>query len=306
VTSKRIDPAHPQYPRALLEIAPPPTVWVRGRWPPVPGIAIVGARKASDEGCDFAFELAASLCGYGLAVFSGGAFGIDAAAHRGALSARGVTGLVHAGGQLHPSPRAHADLFEDVVRGGGTVIARMPDDEPAERPHHFLQRNAVLVALSLAVVVVEAGERSGARAAAAKARKMGRPLGIVPGAPWSPTGMGCALELTQGATAVATVDDVLALVGLSGKVAGAAAQLELGMAAATPAMTPVPPGLDDLEARVYGVIGSSPIHIDEIAERTGAPAGQLSVTLLTLALRAVVVEGPSGSYRRAAPRAWRT
>jgi DNA processing protein len=306
VASTCLLPLHPAYPKALLHLPAPPTIWVRGAWPAPAGVAIVGARAASPDACDFAHDLARDLARAGVAVYSGGAVGIDAAAHRGALAGGGFTALFHAGGHGRPSPEEHASLFEEVVASGGAVVARRPDGEAAIRPD-FLRRNSILAAMSVALVVVAAGQRGGARAAVGCARRLGRPVGAVPGAPWDSTGYGCAQELVRGAKPVLEVSDVLALAGLAAMVAPAGPPSEELRAGARPA-TPPPPRLDltPLEARVFDVLGAAPLHLDVIAGESGLSEAELATTLLTLALRAVVVEGPSGSYRRAAPGAWRT
>lgn len=307
MTSTCLLPLHPAYPRALLDLSDPPALWVRGAWPPPPGVAIVGARAAPPAACDYARDLARDLARAGVAVYSGGAAGIDAAAHRGALLAGGFTALFHAGGHGRPYPEVHAGLFDEVVEAGGVVIARRPDGEAAAVPD-FLLRNSILAAMSVAMVVVAAGMRSGARAAVGCARRLGRPVGAVPGAPWVPTGHGCALELLKGAKPVVNVKDVLALAGLAPRLTPPAPGRELRVAADAPAPAPPPPppDLTPLEARVFDVLGAAPLHLDVIAGESGLAEAELATTLLTLTLRAVVVEGPSGSYRRAAPGAWRS
>ena len=216
MTSTSIAPDDPSYPSALAALGsserPPPTLYLRGRLPELPGVAIVGTRAPSEEAAAFARALAGALAREGVAVWSGGAIGIDAAAHEGALEAGGVTVLVAGGGLDRPYPPQHRDLFDRVVERGGALVARVPDGTPPTPPH-FLQRNEVLAALTTVTVVVQAGLASGARSTAAAARRLGRALCVVPNPPWDPRGQGCALELARGAVAIYEVGDVLAAMG---------------------------------------------------------------------------------------------
>ncbi|WP_438022373.1 DNA-processing protein DprA [Sorangium sp. So ce233] len=217
MASIEIHPSDPSYPAPLWALvteseAAPPTLYLRGALPARPGIAIVGTRAASDEALRFTRELAAALGEAGYSIWSGGARGVDAAAHEGALEARAPTVVVCGGGHAHPYPREHAALFDRVVAAGGALLARVPDDTPP-LPALFLQRNAVLAALTRATVVVEAGIESGARSAAAAARRLGRHLCVVPHAPWSPRGVGCALELVGGARPITRAADVIDVLG---------------------------------------------------------------------------------------------
>ncbi|HWA78205.1 MAG TPA: DNA-processing protein DprA [Polyangiaceae bacterium] len=187
---------------------PPEALYVRGELPRGPAVAIVGTRSPTPEGETFARTLAAELAAAGIAILSGGAKGIDTAAHVGALSARGTTVVVAPAGFARAYPEENEELFLRVLSQGGCYVARVPDDEPATRAG-FFARNACLVALSHVVVVVQAGLRSGARNAAAQARRLGRPLLVVPSAPWIGRGLGCLAELRQGARSCERAEDVL-------------------------------------------------------------------------------------------------
>ncbi len=127
--------------------------------------------------------------------------GIDAAAHEAALACGAPTVVVMGGGLGRPYPKEHALLFERVVTSGGALLARVPDLVPP-MPAGFLLRNELLAALCSATVSDQAGLQSGARSTAAAARRLGRPLCVVPQAPWDEHGRGCALELALGARAV--------------------------------------------------------------------------------------------------------
>ncbi|MGV9804283.1 DNA-processing protein DprA [Micromonospora chersina] len=169
--------------RVDLETAPPLCFWVRGAWPLgeslARSVAVVGARAATPYGTHVATEL-----GYGLAerdwtVVSGGAFGIDSAAHRGALTAGGLTVAVLACGLDRPYPMGNAALFDRIAETGLLVSEWMPGAEPL-RPR-FLIRNRVIAAATLGTVLVEAAARSGATQTLNRAVGVGRPAMVVPG-----------------------------------------------------------------------------------------------------------------------------
>jgi DNA processing protein len=169
-------------------------------------------------------------------------------------------------------------------------------------PAYFVQRNEIIAALTAATVVVEAGIESGARSTAAAARRHGRPLFVVPHAPWDPRGAGCLLEIARGARPIASAADIIAVVG-----------------APPPERKPTPraalradplvrdegdgergaPILDQEQRTVLDVLRRGPAHIDEVCEKSGLSSRAVARALLTLTLHAVVVEGPAGSYRRA-------
>jgi DNA processing protein len=155
--------------------------------------AVVGARAATDYGVWVASEIAVGLAERKATVISGGAFGIDAAAHRGALATSGMTVAVLAGGVDVPYPRAH-DRLLDAVAEGGALVTEMP---PGTRPRRegFLVRNRLIAALAGGVVLVEAGLRSGARNTMAHAAALGRPRMAVPGPVTSAMSAGCHREL---------------------------------------------------------------------------------------------------------------
>lgn len=308
MTSRSLPPADPAYPEALrplaAEGADPPTLWVRGPLPAAMGVAIVGTRQPSEEGALFARELAFALSREGLAVWSGGAVGIDAAAHEGALAAGGVTVMVAGGGLGRPYPAEHRGLYDRVLAAGGTLVARVPD-EVAPQPRLFLARNEILAAMTAATVVIEAGFESGARNTAAAARRLGRTLCVVPHPPWSERGKGCTLELLRGAVPIGGAAEVLAALGRPPPLPLPRAPRKPRRRAAPPAQAPLLLPLepeepaDPAEAAVLAALGEVPRHRDEVQERAGLPGAIVLGALLTLTLRAVVVEGPAGFFRRA-------
>ena len=178
-------------------------------------VAIVGARAASHYGDHVARELAADLAGSGIAVVSGGAYGIDGAAHRAALLAGGLTVALLAGGADRAYPAGHTQLIDDVARRGVVVSEVACGSAPTK--WRFLQRNRLIAALSAATVVVEAGWRSGSLNTAGHAATLSRPLGAVPGQITSATSAGTHRLIREyGAQCITSADDVRELLGMGG------------------------------------------------------------------------------------------
>jgi DNA processing protein len=181
----------PGFPSAFGALAdPPPVLYVRGSLHADDGVAaaVVGSRRATDYGLRVARTLGADLARAGVTVVAGLARGIDAAAHRGALEAGGRTVAVLGSGLLEPYPPEHIGLIENIA-ASGAVVSEFPLHAPP-RPAHFPQRNRLVAALSLAVVVVEAAERSGALSTARHALDLGREVVAVPGCVDSPVSQG--------------------------------------------------------------------------------------------------------------------
>jgi DNA processing protein len=190
----------PTYPARLRELAPPPAVlWFVGRLPPAgtPTIAIVGSRSATGAGCARSHDWAAAVARRGWAVVSGGAFGIDAAAHSGALEGGGQTFAVLGCGVDVVYPDRHAPLFAQIAAGGG-LLSELPPGTPP-RARQFPSRNRIVAALADVVLVVEAAARSGALITAGVARRRGQRLLAVSGTP------GADALIAGGAQAVSSV-----------------------------------------------------------------------------------------------------
>jgi DNA processing protein len=274
-------------PRLADLSSPPERLFLHGELPRGPAVAIVGTRTPSAEGLAFTRTLASNLAAEGVAILSGGAKGIDTAAHEGALDVGGVTVVVTPAGFDHPFPEENAGLFQRVLAGGGAYLSLFPDDVPAHRAH-FFARNSYLAALAHVVVVTQLGYRSGAANAANWARRLGRPLYIVPHSPWVTEGKGAIQELRRGGLPLDRAKEVLKLLSASGLHALPAppAQGQLWSPAAAPDADPV------LQALRAGAC-----HVDEIADRTGLSLAAVQQRLLTLALSGVLVPGPLGSLK---------
>ena len=179
-------------------------------------VSMVGMRAASAYGIEVATGFAAELGDRGWTIVSGGAYGIDAASHRGALAAGGTTTAVLACGVDVTYPRGHAGLFAAIC-DSGAIVSELP---PGSAPHRrrFLDRNRLIAALGAGTVVVEAAARSGARRTATEARDLGRPLMVVPGPVTAQTSVGCHRLLREEPTSVVvtTAADVIEMVGRVG------------------------------------------------------------------------------------------
>ena len=274
------------HPNGLAPLA----LWVIGAAPLADvadrAAAMVGTRAATTYGEHVAADIAAGLCERDVAVVSGGAYGIDGAAHRAALSVDGVTVAVLAGGLDVPYPVGHAALLRRIGERGALVTEYPPGTRPAR--HRFLARNRLVAALARATVVVEAGLRSGAASTAAWARALGRPVCAVPGPVTSSASAGCHVLIRGGAEVVTRVDDVIEIVGRAGELADGPQQPELPF-----------DGLSDSERRVYEALpGRGARSVAELAIESGMPIAQLQGELAMLELAGLAIEA-DGRWRLA-------
>jgi DNA processing protein len=246
--------------------------------------ALVGTRAATSYGEHVAADLATGLVERDVAVISGGAYGIDGAAHRAALAADGVTVAVLAGGIDVPYPAGHSALLHRVSADGLLVTEYPPGVRPAR--HRFLTRNRLVAAFAGAAVVVEAGLRSGAANTAAWARALGRVVGAVPGPVTSSASTGCHALLRSGAEVITRADDIVELVGRIG---------ELAPDQPHPA-TPLD-GLSDDERRVYEALpGRGVAGVDEIAIAAALEPARILAPLAMLEI-AGLAERHDGCWR---------
>lgn len=278
------------------EAAAPWGLWVRGRLSPAEAaeraVSIVGSRAATSYGLHVAGELALDLAAAGWHVVSGGAFGVDGAAHRGALvgsgagsGAQGSTVVVLAGGVDVPYPRAHAALLERVVAEGGCLVSEAPPGAAPLR-RRFLSRNRVIAALAAGSVVVEAGVRSGALSTMRHARRLGRHVLAVPGPVTSGLSAGPHLLLRQWPEAqlVTGAAEVIEAVGRIGELA------QLPMADAGPR--------DGLEPLMHAVLDALPARrprsVAEVAGRCGISTDAATLVLQPLLTAGLVERTPDG------------
>lgn len=263
----------------------PPVLRVRG--PLVLGnrVAIVGTRRASDAAKRFTVRVAEELSRAGITIWSGGAVGIDAAAHEGGLRGRGGTVVVMPSGLDRPSPKKNRDLFDRVLARGSTIISGFEDDETPQLGS-FFRRNSLLAACVPALVVVQCGYQSGARNAAGAARTFSRRVGVVPNSPWEENGAGWREEARQGATLVFDGRDIFAMLGLSPPPPDSRQE----------PLFPADPlaGLPELERRIAAAVGGGARHVDAVCDALSEPASQVTRALLALVLRGTVIEGQNG------------
>ncbi len=207
-----LTPDSPDYPCLLARIAsPPPALFVEGMAAALalPQLAIVGSRSPTAIGRETATRFAAHLSRSGFAITSGLALGIDAAAHRGALDARGPTIAVLGGGLDRVYPVENASLAAAILAAGGAVVSEFPIGTPP-LPSHFPRRNRIIAGLAVGTLVVEAALHSGSLITARLAADQGREVFAIPGSIHSPTARGCHRLIRDGAKLVETADDVLA------------------------------------------------------------------------------------------------
>jgi DNA processing protein len=275
---------------ALGEAAPLGLYVVGGdvRVAAVRSVAVVGSRAASEYGGSVASELATDLALRGWTVVSGGAYGIDAAAHRGALAAGGTTVAVLACGVDTVYPRGHADLFDAIVGEGGVLVAELPPGVTPTKPR-FLQRNRVIAALTRGTVVVEAQLRSGALNTAAHARRLNRPVMVVPGPVTSANSAGChrLARDDQQVRLVTDAGEVIEEVGLIGE-----------LAERPDPLATVRDQLDPVAERVLEAMPTEgavdPLTLSIAA---GVAPGAVTVALSRLVAAGVVREHPGGFAR---------
>lgn len=270
VTLRTIHRSSSDYPKRLLDLADAPeTIWVRGALPAGPAVAIVGTRRASPEAIAFTERIARELSDAGAVVVSGGALGIDTAAHVGALTGTGKTVVVQAASLRAPYPPRNAALFARVLERSGGWLSETQPDHPTER-WRFLARNRLIAALAEVVLVVQAPARSGALSTARFAQALGRPVLAVPGAPWDPRAEGALGLLAHGATICTRSADVSILLGIP--------QVTLKLPRAKKQRP------DTEAARVLEALSSGACHVDALVEQTHLPAARVQVALVELSI----------------------
>lgn len=249
---------HPDYPAALLDLSDPPRVlYLRGTPPPLErSIAVVGSRAASTYGIEQATRLAADLAGLGLAVVSGLARGIDAAAHRGALDAGGSSVAVLPSSFDNVTPPDHRDLAEEIA-GSGAWVSEIAPGTGLTRAM-FVKRNRLIAALAAVTVVVQAATRSGALATAAAARRLGRPLLAFPGDVDRPESRGCHALLRAGALLCESAADVVRALGDGAATAGG------------------------VEGRLLAALRAAPLSVESLAVAAGVPVDRTLAALVQL------------------------
>lgn len=277
--------------RGVQGASPPLALWVAGEVPldeaADRAVAVVGARAATEYGEHHAAEFGYGLASRGVPVFSGAAYGVDGAAHRGALAAEGITAAVLGCALDAGYPAGHVGLLTRITAHGGAVLSEYPPGTPPAR-HRFLVRNRLIAALTDGTLVVEAGRRSGARNTAGTAGALGKVVMAMPGPVSSGLSAGChALIRDAQATLVSTVDEVLETVGRLG--AGGASR-------ESPRRSTDRLGPEAL--RVYEALAARAGRpAERIAAESGVPLNKVRALLPELEIDGFAMRGEAGWLR---------
>lgn len=283
-----MDANYPLYLRPLGQA--PPLMFYKGNVADLVrrGIAIVGTRPATARGASFTRQLAGDLAAQGITIVSGAARGIDTAAHRGAIDVKGKTIAVVGTGLDLTFPKENQALIESLPKHGG-VLSEQLMGTPGLR-QNFPRRNRLISALSYAVIVVEAGERSGALITAEWALEQGRDIGAVPGFPGDARSRGTNQLIKKGAFMVEGARDVLEAVPLADPEAMATGRVvipergtEIGAAARV----------------VLEALGVTPTDVDTLSHHLELPVAALQAILIDLEVKGVVARDLMGAYYRA-------
>ena len=323
------DAAYPARLRAIPD--PPLLLFVKGTLPPPESqaLSLVGSRSASPYGRHVAAELACALAQRGFVIISGMALGVDAAAHEGCLRAGGVTIAVLGSGVDRVYPLEHQQLYHRIA-AAGAIVSEFPPGTPPARTN-FPVRNRIISGMSLGVIVVEAGEKSGALITADHALEQGRDVFAVPGSVNSTQSRGTHRLLRDGAKLVESVDDILEELQIEAipvrrtiaPLSGPSWELPTEAAPLPTATTPVPdtprpvkrpltvkleepapaqrpasPSLPPEEATLLALLSSSARHVDDLIEASGLTPAQVNASLLMLELKGFAQRRPGNQYIR--------
>ena len=289
-----------EYPKNLRNIYnPPKQLYTNGALLEADemAVAIVGSRRASIYGLETGDKLGFELASRGVTVVSGMAIGIDSAAHRGALRAKGRTIAVMGSGHNVIYPPQNKKLYEEIAKTGA-VVTEYEDDDP---PHaqHFPARNRIISGLSLGVVVVEAAKNSGALITANFAAEQGRTGFAVPGKVSSHTSGGTNELIKDGARLVQSVDDILEelnIVEIEPVRDDERDKIEAKIASKTRAY--IYNSLTEDERKVYKMLSDKPVYIDEVFEKAGLDSAKGSKALLDLELKKLIAQLPGKRFVR--------
>ncbi len=281
------DPAYPELLKRIND--PPPLLYVKGAIEQADrnAISVVGSRRATHYGKTVAGKLAGDLARIGITVISGLAYGIDAAAHKGALAAGGRTLAVLGCGVDVVYPKANSKIFEQIPRSGALISEFPMGCQPD--PGHFPVRNRIVSGLALGTLVIEAPRKSGALITARLAMEQNREVFAVPGNIFSPYGEGCHRLIKDGAKLVENVYDII------GEVESGLENLKVAdsVRVADPAADasgggPVEAKMSADERKVFSFLSAVPAHIDDIIEECDLVASRAAGALVTLELKGLI------------------
>lgn len=274
-----------EWPEQLLEIPQPPErLWVRGSLPPegTKLLTVVGSRAMSRYGQEACEKLITGLAGYPISIVSGLALGVDTCAHRAALAA-GLHTLVVPGSGLGDNilyPRSNRSFAKEILEKAGGMLSEYPPDEPS-RVYYFPERNRIMVGLSDAVLLIEAGQKSGTLITARLASEYNRELLCIPHRIGDPHAFGSHLFIRLGATLVTEPIHILEALKIAPR------ETTLGTA---------PADLEDTERAIWDML-DEPMTRDEILRSASAPAGEALTALVSLEIRGLIKE-EFGAWRR--------
>jgi DNA processing protein len=263
------------YPGRLKEIdQPPPVLYIRGEYLPddLFAVAIVGTRRVTAYGRQITEEISSYLAANGITVISGLARGVDAIAHQSTLKAGGRTIAVLGSGVDKIYPPEHRGLAEQMMERGA-IISDYALGTPPDASN-FPPRNRIISGLSLAVVVIEAGETSGALITAEFAAEQGREVFAVPGSILAPQSKGTNKLIQRGALPLLSINDLMQALDLT----------RVGEKKAARKVIPA----DETEARLMDLLSSEPLHVDEIRNQAELPIEKVSATLALMELKGMV------------------
>lgn len=283
-----------RYPAALKHIHNPPALlYVKGELTPEDALAIgvVGSRSCTHYGSEQARRFGGLLGRAGFTVISGGARGIDTAAHTGSLRAGGRTIAVMGCGLIHNYPAENAEMYRDIVeQKKGCLISELPMRTSA-MSGNFPTRNRIISGMSLGVLLVEAAVPSGALITANDAIEQGKEIFAIPGRVDSPTSAGTnKLIREQCASLVTDLDDILGPLEEVGRKMKPADQTDQPAA--------IPQGLDELESKIFAMLEGQTLSLDEVVRATGEQVGPVASALTMLVIKSHVEQQPGNVFGR--------
>ncbi len=292
----------PDYPAELRHFDDSPAIlFVRGHLPTVLGLAIVGSRRATLYGKAQAGRFARAFAEAGFSVVSGGAAGVDTAAHRGTLEAGGTTVAVVACGLDYVYPAENRSLFEQIVAKGGAIVSEFPVGTKPE-PWRFPARNRIIAALSQATLVIESPEQSGALITARNAAEYGRDVWVVPGPVDTGRSRGGHKLVQDGASLADCPEDILEVLAASPQRVNLTRPVNLMLPLEVEVNVPEPkkplPELLPDEAVLFEQLSGTPVSLDDAAEAAALAPAQAMVAATMLEMKGLIQRQPGNQFRR--------
>ena len=278
------------YPKQLKEIAdPPPLLFARGDVDLIhfPQMAIVGSRNPTSLGIQIAQDFASELTNMGFTITSGLALGIDAASHRGALSAQGKTIAVTGTGLDRIYPASHKQLATEIINNG-VMISEFPPGTTA-KANHFPRRNRIISGLCMGLLVVEAAKKSGSLITARMAMEQNREVFAIPGSIYNPLARGCNGLIRDGAKLVENTQDILEELGHLFQQTSVQKSI---------INSKVETGLDAEQQKLLNYVLYSPTSIDQLVNETGLLVENITAHLLILEIQGYIIATNGGTYTR--------